>query len=53
MAATKNDIPYANLNLWWLLALFVLAALRLYGLHEASLPDYDSVRNWQIVQAVA
>ncbi|QJX45780.1 hypothetical protein HMJ29_02055 [Hymenobacter taeanensis] len=53
MAATKNDIPYANLNLWWLLALAVLAALRLYGLREAALPDYDSVRNWQIVQEVA
>ncbi|TGD78919.1 hypothetical protein [Hymenobacter wooponensis] len=53
MAATKNDIPYANLNLWWLLALVALAALRLYGLREAALPDYDSVRNWQIVQEVA
>ncbi|TGE10381.1 hypothetical protein [Hymenobacter fodinae] len=52
MAATKNDIPYANLNLWWLLALVALAALRLYGLHTVALPDYDSVRNWQIVQEV-
>ncbi|WP_187310134.1 hypothetical protein [Hymenobacter sp. BT188] len=35
------------------LALVVVAAVRLYGLTGASLPDYDSVRNWQIVQEVA
>ncbi|OUJ75555.1 hypothetical protein BXP70_05980 [Hymenobacter crusticola] len=27
--------------------------MRLHGLAAASLPDYDSVRNWQIVQEVA
>ncbi|QNP50889.1 hypothetical protein H9L05_11995 [Hymenobacter qilianensis] len=35
------------------LALLVVAAVRLYGLAGAALPDYDSVRNWQIVQEVA
>ncbi|MGY2131668.1 hypothetical protein ACW9KT_05545 [Hymenobacter sp. HD11105] len=34
-------------------ALLAVAAVRLYGLAEAALPDYDSVRNWQIVQEVA
>lgn len=39
---------------WWLLlALALLTAVRLHGLAEAALPDYDSVRNWQIVQEVA
>ncbi|SNC74872.1 hypothetical protein SAMN06265337_2589 [Hymenobacter gelipurpurascens] len=53
MAATKNDIPLPNPNLWWLLALAAVAAVRLHGLREIALPDYDSVRNWQIVQEVA
>ncbi|UOQ65276.1 hypothetical protein [Hymenobacter volaticus] len=35
------------------LALLAVTAIRLYGLSEVSLPDYDSVRNWQIVQEVA
>jgi hypothetical protein len=35
------------------LALLAVVVLRLYGLAEAALPDYDSVRNWQIVQEVA
>ncbi|WP_084446480.1 hypothetical protein [Hymenobacter roseosalivarius] len=35
------------------LALLVVAAVRLYGLAGAALPDYDSVYNWQIVREVA
>ncbi|MBO0358732.1 hypothetical protein J0X19_12305 [Hymenobacter sp. BT186] len=35
------------------LALLAVVAVRLHGLAEAALPDYDSVRNWQIVQEVA
>lgn len=35
------------------LALLAVAAVRLYGLAEAALPDYDSVYNWQIVREVA
>ncbi|MCC2547021.1 hypothetical protein LJY25_11235 [Hymenobacter sp. BT175] len=34
-------------------ALLVVAAVRLHGLSAAALPDYDSVRNWQIVREVA
>lgn len=39
--------------LWPALALLALLAVRLHGLAEVALPDYDSVRNWQIVQEVA
>ncbi|NVO86821.1 hypothetical protein [Hymenobacter terrestris] len=35
------------------LALLLLVPVRLYGLTEGALPDFDSVRNWQIVQEVA
>ncbi|MBT2557327.1 hypothetical protein J7E24_05990 [Hymenobacter sp. ISL-91] len=35
------------------LALLLLVPVRLYGLSEGALPDFDSVRNWQIVQEVA
>ncbi|GAA4375352.1 hypothetical protein [Hymenobacter koreensis] len=38
---------------WLLPALAAVAALRLWRLPEAPLPDFDSVRNWQIVQEVA
>ncbi|MET4106491.1 hypothetical protein [Hymenobacter sp. UYP22] len=37
----------------WLIALALLVPMRLHGLATAALPDYDSVRNWQIVQEVA
>ena len=41
-------------HLFWLLgALAVVALLRLWRLPEAGPPDYDSVRNWQVVQALA
>ncbi|UYZ63290.1 hypothetical protein [Hymenobacter weizhouensis] len=54
MAAPKNGIPFLNLTLAWLPgALLAVAAVRLYGLRTVALPDYDSVRNWQIVQEVA
>ncbi|GAA3949403.1 hypothetical protein [Hymenobacter algoricola] len=53
MLAAKND-NQTRKNAWWLLlALAAVAAVRLYGLAGAALPDYDSVRNWQIVQEVA
>lgn len=35
------------------LALLAVAAVRLYGLAGAALPDYDSVYNWKVVQEVA
>jgi hypothetical protein len=51
--AAKNDIHAYKNALWLPLALLAVAALRLHGLAQAALPDYDSVRNWQIVQEVA
>ncbi|MCB2407517.1 ArnT family glycosyltransferase [Hymenobacter lucidus] len=53
MAATKNDNLPLNSALWLLPALLAVAVVRLYGLSEAALPDYDSVRNWQIVREIA
>ncbi|TGE22992.1 hypothetical protein [Hymenobacter metallicola] len=53
MTATKNDNPTTKNALYVLLALLVVAAVRLHGLAQAALPDYDSVRNWQIVQEIA
>jgi len=41
------------MNKWFFGALVFVVAVRLHGLAAASLPDYDSVRNWQIVQEVA
>ncbi|OON69155.1 hypothetical protein [Hymenobacter sp. CRA2] len=38
---------------WLGAALLLVLALRLWGLPTLTLPDYDSVRNWQIVQEVA
>ncbi|TGE22302.1 hypothetical protein E5K00_18840 [Hymenobacter aquaticus] len=53
MDATKNDNPTTKNALSLLLALVAVAGVRLYGLPEAALPDYDSVRNWQIVREIA
>ncbi|MBB4600346.1 hypothetical protein HNQ93_000174 [Hymenobacter luteus] len=47
MPSLRSQLP------WLLSALLLVAAVRLYGLAGAALPDYDSVRNWQIVQEVA
>lgn len=38
---------------WLGAGLLLVAGLRLWRLPQAALPDYDSVRNWQIVQEVA
>ena len=35
---------------WLLGALLAVAVLRLWRLPEAGPPDFDSVRNWQVVQ---
>jgi len=53
LPAAKNDNRVRTDAFWLPLALLVVAGLRLYGLSAAALPDYDSVRNWQIVQEVA
>ncbi|WP_022822531.1 hypothetical protein [Hymenobacter norwichensis] len=52
MRFTFLGVKLPNL-LWPALALIGVVAVRLYGLAEVALPDYDSVRNWQIVQEVA
>ncbi|QNE40364.1 hypothetical protein F1C16_12755 [Hymenobacter sp. NBH84] len=47
----KYENPSRTATLAWLLPAWVLvAAVRLPGLAGMALPDYDSVRNWQIVQ---
>jgi len=39
---------------WWLgLGLLLMLALRLWRLPEAGAPDYDSVRNWQVIRELA
>ncbi len=47
--------PTLRSSSFWLLlaALVAVVAVRLHGLPQAALPDYDSVRNWQIVREVA
>ncbi|QNH63241.1 hypothetical protein [Hymenobacter sediminicola] len=45
----------SRFSAFWLplLALATLVVVRLHGLTLAALPDYDSVRNWEIVREVA
>ncbi|MDO7852756.1 hypothetical protein [Hymenobacter convexus] len=50
--ATNNAPPPPSHRLWLLAALLAVAVLRLWRLPEAGAPDYDSVRNWQAVQAL-
>jgi hypothetical protein len=52
--ARTNNAPESPRRLPWLLAaLLAVAALRLWRLPEAGLPDFDSVRNWQVIQELA
>jgi hypothetical protein len=51
--ATKNEHSPPSRRLWLLAALLAVAVVRLWRLPEAGAPDYDSVRNWQAVQALA
>ncbi|MDB5233992.1 MAG: hypothetical protein JWR44_985 [Hymenobacter sp.] len=52
-AATNNAHASLNRRLWLLGALLLVAGVRLWRLSEAGPPDYDSVRNWQVVQDLA
>lgn len=52
-AATKNTPPPATYAPWLAGALLLVVGLRLWRLPEAGPPDYDSVRNWQVVQELA
>ena len=51
-ATNKASLP-ARRAPWLLAALLVVALLRLWRLPEAGPVDYDSVRNWQVVQELA
>ena len=52
--APANNVPERARPATWLLsALLAVAALRLWRLPETGPPDFDSVRNWQVVQELA
>ena len=51
--AKYDNPPRTNTLRWLLPALLLVLAVRLPGLSDMALPDYDSVRNWQIVQEIA
>jgi hypothetical protein len=52
--ADANNARLAAHRTWWLLAAVLLVAgVRLWRLPEAGPPDYDSVRNWQVIQELA
>ena len=48
-----NSKPTISPALYLIFALLLLVPVRLHGLTQMALPDFDSVRNWQIVQEVA
>ena len=52
-AGANNSHSTANRSYWLFAALLLVAVVRLWRLPEAGPPDYDSVRNWQIVQELA
>ena len=52
-AGTNNGHQTANRLPWLVAALLAVALLRLWRLPEAGPPDFDSVRNWQIIQELA
>jgi len=52
-ADTNNDSAGASRRNWLLAAWLLVALLRLWRLPEAGPVDYDSVRNWQVIQELA
>lgn len=51
---TANNAPgRSQRTIWLLAALLAVAVLRLWRLPEAGPPDFDSVRNWQVIQELA
>ncbi len=50
---TNNGRPATSRTPGLLAALLAVAVLRLWRLPEAGPPDYDSVRNWQVIQELA
>ncbi|MDQ2792865.1 MAG: hypothetical protein M3Y12_02490, partial [Bacteroidota bacterium] len=53
IAPANNAAEYSRPTAGLLGALLAVAALRLWRLPEAGPPDFDSVRNWQVVQELA
>ena len=53
VAPTNNAPERLRRTAWLLSTLLAVAALRLWRLPEAGPPDFDSVRNWQVVQELA
>ena len=47
------NLPHTTAWAWLLPALLLVLVVRLHGLSHASLADFDSVRNWQIVRQLA
>ena len=52
-AGTNNARQTGSRTPWLLAALLAVAFLRLWRLPEAGPPDYDSVRNWQVIIELA
>ena len=53
-SAAANNARATASRTWWLLtSVLLVAALRLWHLPETGPPDYDSVRNWQVIQELA
>jgi hypothetical protein len=52
-APANNDLHAAPRTWWLLVAVLLVAGSRLWRLPEAGPADYDSVRNWQVVQELA
>lgn len=52
-ANANNAQPLAHRTWWLLVAVLLVVGSRLWRLSEAGPPDYDSVRNWQVVQELA
>ncbi|MET4074943.1 hypothetical protein [Hymenobacter sp. UYCo722] len=53
VASTNNAPERPRPTAWLLGALLAVAVLRLWRLPEAGPPDFDSVRNWQVVHELA
>lgn len=53
VTAANNAPKRLRFTVWLLGALLAVAVLRLWRLPEAGPPDFDSVRNWQVVQELA
>ena len=53
ISSANNAAERLRPSAWLLGALLAVAVLRLWRLPEAGPPDFDSVRNWQVVRELA